>query len=59
MLLQHDGEVARSGDQEVVEAFASQRADGLFRDGICSRCLDWGADDPDVGASGYGVEGGR
>ena len=58
VLLQHHREVARSGDQEVVEAFAAQRADEAFGDGVRSRCPDRGADDADVGAGEHGVEGG-
>src|SRR5215203_4132616 len=33
VLLQHLRQVAGSGDQQVVEAFAGQRADEAFRDG--------------------------
>jgi hypothetical protein len=50
VLAQHGGEVARSGDQKVVEAFAAQGGDEAFRDGVRPGCLDRGADDPDVGA---------
>ena len=57
-LAQHRGEVARSGDQQVVEAFAAQRADEAFGDRVGPRRLDWGADDADVGAVEYRVEGG-
>jgi hypothetical protein len=42
----------------VVEAFAAQRADEAFGDGVRSRCLDWGAEDADVGAGEHRVEGG-
>jgi len=38
VLLQHYCEVARSGDQEVVEAFAAHGADEAFGDGVGSRC---------------------
>jgi hypothetical protein len=58
VLLQYYGEVAWSGDQQVVEAFAAQGADEAFRDGVGSRCSNWGADDADVGAGEHGVEGG-
>jgi hypothetical protein len=37
VLLQDGGEVAWSGDQEVVEAFAAQGADEAFRHRVCSR----------------------
>ena len=50
--------MARSGDQEVVEAFAAQGADPAFRDRVRSRCSDRGADDADVGAGEHRVEGG-
>jgi hypothetical protein len=49
--------VGCSGDQEMVEAFAAQGADPAFRDGVRSWCLNWGADDADVGAGEHGVEG--
>ena len=49
-LVQHCVEVAWSGDQHVVEAFAAQGADEAFRDRVCAGCPDRGADDPDVGA---------
>jgi hypothetical protein len=49
VLVQHRGEVAWSGDQEVVEAFPAQGADEAFRDRVRAGCPDWGADDPDVG----------
>jgi hypothetical protein len=58
VLLQHNGEVARSGDQEVVEAFAAQRADEAFRDRVRARRSNRAADDPNVGAGEYSVEGG-
>ena len=56
ILPQDDVEVAWSGDQDVVEAFPSQCPDEPFRDRVCSRCLDRGADDPDVGTGEHGVE---
>ena len=56
--LQDHGEVARSGDQEVVEAFAAQRPDEALRDCVRPRRMDRGADDADVGAAEYRVEGG-
>jgi hypothetical protein len=34
ILAQHCGEVAWSGDQDVVEAFAAQSADEAFRDRV-------------------------
>jgi hypothetical protein len=40
VLLQHYREVAWSGDQEVVEAFAAQGADPALCDGVGSRCSD-------------------
>ena len=50
--------MARAGDQQVIEAFAAQRADEAFGDRIGPRCSNWGADDADVGAGEDGVEGG-
>ena len=38
VLAQHRREVARSGDQEMVEAFTAQGADEAFRDRVRSRC---------------------
>ena len=58
VLLQHQREVAWSGDQQVVEAFAAQRADEAFGDRVRARCPDWGAEDGDVGAGEHGVDGG-
>ena len=55
VLLQHDRQVAWSGDQQVVEAFAAQRADEALGDRVRPRCPDWGADDADVGE--HGVDG--
>jgi hypothetical protein len=55
---QHDVEVAWSGDQNVVEAFAAQGADEPFRDRIRAGRPDRGADDPDVGTGEDRVEGG-
>ena len=57
VLLKHCREVARSSDQEMVEVFAAQGADEAFGDRVRPRCSDWGADDADVGAGEYGVEG--
>ena len=56
ILAQYDVEVAWSDDQEVVEAFPAQGADGAFRDRIRAGCPDRGADDPQVGAGEDGVE---
>ena len=58
VLPKHLRQVARSGDQQVVEAFATQGADEAFGDCVRARCLDWGAEDGDVGAGEHGVEGG-
>src|ERR671921_1661769 len=55
-LTQHCCEVARSGDQEVVEALPAQGADEAFRDRVRSRCSNRCADDADVGAGEHGVE---
>src|SRR5215212_3939998 len=55
-LVQHLRQVAWSGDQRVVEAFAAQSADEALGDRVCARCPDWGADDGDVGAGEHGVE---
>jgi hypothetical protein len=49
--------VAWSGDQQVVEAFAAQRADEALRDRVRARCPHRGADDADVDAGEDGVEG--
>src|SRR4051794_37578478 len=51
-------EVPRSGDQEVIEAFAAQRADEGFGDRVGPRCPHGAAQDADVGAGEYRVEGG-
>ena len=58
VLPQDCGEVALSGDQEVVEAFAPQGADEAFRDRVRPRCSYRGADDADGGAGEDRVEGG-
>ena len=58
VLAQHRREVARSGDQEMIEAFTAQTADEPFRDRVRSRCPHWGADDADVRAGEDRVEGG-
>ena len=50
------GEMASSGDQDVVEAFPAQCPDEAFRDRVRPRCPDWGADDPNVGTDEDGVE---
>jgi hypothetical protein len=55
--LQHCREVERSGDQEVVEAFAAQGYDPAFRDRVRARCPHRDVDNADVGASEHGVEG--
>jgi hypothetical protein len=58
VLPQYRGEVARPGDQEMVEAFAAQGADEPFRDRIRPWRSDWCVDDADVGAGEDGVKGG-
>jgi hypothetical protein len=58
VLAQHYREVAPSGDQQVVEAFAAQGADEAFGDRVRARCPHWGAEDADVGAGEHRVEGG-
>ena len=55
ILLQHYREVARSGDQEVVEALAAQCADAALGDCVHTRCSNRGADDVDVGAGEHGA----
>jgi hypothetical protein len=55
-LMQHRREVAPSGDQQVVEAFAAQCADEAFGDRVGPRRAHWGADDADVGAGEHRVE---
>jgi hypothetical protein len=57
-LLRHQGEVARPGDQKVVEAFAAQRRDEALCDRVRPRRPHGGAEDADVGAGEHGVEGG-
>jgi hypothetical protein len=42
VLLQHCREVARSGDQKVIEAFAAQRSDEALGDRVRARCPDGG-----------------
>ena len=49
VLLQHCREVARSGDQEVIEAFAAQRSDEALGDRVRARCPDGAADDAAAG----------
>ena len=58
VLAQHDVEVAGSGDQELVEAFAAQRANPALRGCVRARRANWGANDGDGGAGEHGVEGG-
>jgi hypothetical protein len=58
VLALHGVEMAWSGDQDVVEAFAAQGADEAFGDAVGSRCPDRGAEDADVGAGEHRVEGG-
>ena len=55
-LVQHQCQVAGSGDQHVVEAFAAQGADDAFGDRVGPRCPDRGADDDDIGADEHRVE---
>ena len=55
-LAQHYREMAGSGDQQVIEALAAQRADPALGDRVGPRRLDWGADDADVGAGEDRVE---
>ena len=55
--MRHYREVARSGDEEVVQAFAAERADPAFRDGVRSGCPCRGAEDADVGTGEHRVEG--
>ena len=57
-LAQHCREVAPSGDQKVVEAFPTERADEAFRDRVRPWSSGRGADDPDVGTGEHGVKGG-
>jgi hypothetical protein len=51
------GELARSGDEDVVEAFASQGADPALGDRVRPRGLRWRLDDADLGGAEDGVEG--
>jgi hypothetical protein len=44
VLLQHQREVAWSGDQLVIEAFAAKRADEALGDRVRARCPDGCAD---------------
>jgi hypothetical protein len=57
-LAQHGREVPPSGDQQVVQAFAAQRADPALGDRVGPRRPDWGADDADAGAGEDRVEDG-
>ena len=56
IVAQHYVEVAWSGDQDAVEAFAAQRADEAFDDRVRAGCPDRGSDDPDVGTGEDRVE---
>ena len=56
ILAQHGGEVASSGDQDVVEAFSAQCPDEAFRDRVRPWSSGRGADDPDVDAGEDRVE---
>ena len=56
ILAQYDVEVAWSGDQDVVEAFAAEGADEAFGNRVRPRCPDRGADDADVGGGKNSVE---
>jgi hypothetical protein len=56
VLAQHRREVAGSGDQQVVEAFAAQGADSAFGERVCSWCTYRGADGVDVRAGEGRVE---
>ena len=56
IVAQHYVEVAWSGDQDAVEAFAAQRADEAFDDRVRAGCPDRGSDDLDVGAGEDRVE---
>jgi hypothetical protein len=55
VVLQDQREVAPSGDQEVVEAFAAQAADSALRDRVRSGCSNRAADDAEVRASASGM----
>jgi hypothetical protein len=56
ILAQYCGEVALSGDQQVVEALAAEGADPAFSNGVRPGGPHRGADDPDVGAGEHRVE---
>ena len=56
-LVQDLFEVPGSGDYEVIEAFAAQRADEAFGDRVGPGCPNRAAEDADVGASEDRVEG--
>jgi hypothetical protein len=49
--------VARSGDEDAVEAFAAQGADPAFGDRVGSWRPGWRLDDADVGGVEHGVDG--
>jgi hypothetical protein len=55
-LLQDLLEVPRSGDQEVIEAFAAQRADEAFGDRVGPGSPNRAAEDADIGADEHRVE---
>jgi hypothetical protein len=57
-LLQGLLEVPGSGDGEVIEAFATQSADGAFCDRVGAGCPHEAAEGADVGADEHRVEGG-
>jgi hypothetical protein len=57
-LVQDLFEVPGSGDYEVIEAFAAQRADEAFGDRVGAGCPHGVAEDADVGAAEDRVEGG-
>jgi hypothetical protein len=54
--MQDQAEVVWSGDQEMVETFAAQRANPAFRDDVCSWCSYRGADDAEADAREHRVE---
>jgi hypothetical protein len=54
--MQDQAEVVWSGDQEMVETFAAQRADPAFRDDVCPWCSYRGADDAEADAREHRVE---
>ena len=54
--MQDQAEVVWSGDQEMVETFAAQRANPASRDDVCSWCSYRGADDAEADACEHRVE---